>query len=313
MTTLTTLVVLFHPSDAQLARIVALRSQCDGVLAIDNSPQPDARAAVVLAQADIALLHHGNRNGIAGAFNRGLSVLFEQGADAVALFDQDSTAPAGYFAVMRDLCAPLRGQPFMAGPRIFDENDRRYLPELSSNGLSVKRLHLQNDAAVQRCAFLISSGCVISRAAFERLGRFDETLFIDHVDTEYCFRAMLRNVPLYVVPSLTLSHRIGARRRHQLGPFELTAMNHPGFRRYYSARNAMELGLRYGWRLPVALVPNLLTLWQIVQILLLEQDKLAKLGAITLGLYDGLFGRMGPLERTRPRLAAKAAHRAHHG
>jgi rhamnosyltransferase len=87
----------------------------------------------------------------------------------------------------------------------------------------------------------------------------------------------------------------------------MTTMNHPGFRRYYSARNAMQLALQYGLRLPVAVVPNLLTLWQIVQIVLAEQDKLAKLNAIALGLWDGLFGHMGPLEQTRPRLAAKAA------
>jgi rhamnosyltransferase len=313
MTTLHVLVVLFHPDAAQLARVVALRAQCEGMLVIDNSPLPDPRAAEVLAQADIALLHHGNLNGIAGAFNRGLSVLFGQSVDAVALFDQDSTAPEGFFAVMSGVCAPLHGQAFLAGPRIFDESDQRFLPELSTDGLTVRRLDLQHDTAVQRCAFLISSGCVISRAAFERLGRFDESLFIDHVDTDYCFRALLRNVPLYIVPSLTLSHRIGARCRHQLGPFELTSMNHPGFRRYYSARNAMELGLRYGMRVPVALVPNLLTLWQIVQIVLLEKDKLAKLSAIALGLCDGLLGRMGPLERTRPRLAAKAIHRTSHG
>jgi rhamnosyltransferase len=163
---------------------------------------------------------------------------------------------------------------------------------------------------LQRCAFLISSGCVISREAFARLGRFDEALFIDHVDTEYCLRALLRNVPVYVVPSLVLLHRIGSRRRHKLGSLELTTMNHPSFRRYYSARNAMQLALQYGLRLPVAIVPNVLTLWQIVQIVLLEKDKLAKLHAIALGLFDGFFGRMGPLERMRPRLAAKVAKTA---
>jgi rhamnosyltransferase len=311
MTILGALIILFHPDEAQLARVVAMRPLCDRLLAIDNSPLPDARAAKVLGEAGITLLHHGNRDGIAGAFNRGLSALFDQEADAVALFDQDSEAPAGYFEVMRDRCASMIGQAFLAGPRIFDENDQRFLPELKTSGLTVERLAIHADAALQRCAFLISSGSVISREAYARLGRFDETLFIDHVDTEYCLRALLSNVPVYVVPSLVLLHRIGSRRRHKLGPLELTTMNHPGFRRYYSARNAMQLALQYGLRLPVAIVPNVLTLWQIMQIVLLEKDKLAKLNAIAWGLFDGLFGRMGPLERTRPRLAASVAKVAH--
>ncbi|NML34425.1 glycosyltransferase family 2 protein [Paraburkholderia antibiotica] len=307
MTTLAALVVLFHPSDTQLARAVQMRASCDRLLVVDNSPQPDPRAAQVCGDAGIALLHHGNRHGIAGAFNSGLLRLYGDGADAVALFDQDSTAPAGYFDTMREQCALLEHRPFLMGPRIFDENDQRFLPELMTSGLAVKRLSLNADDPPQRCAFLISSGCVISRDAFAQLGRFDEALFIDHVDTEYCLRALLRNVPVYVVPSLVLLHRIGSRRRHRFGGFELTTMNHPGFRRYYSARNAMQLALQYGPRVPVAFVPNLLTLWQIAQIVLAEQDKLAKLQAIALGVIDGLFRRMGPLEHTRPRLAAKAA------
>jgi rhamnosyltransferase len=310
MTILGALIILFHPSEAQLARAVAMRSACDRLLVVDNSPSPDARAAMMLGEAGVALLHHGNRNGIAGAFNCGLSALFDSDVDAVALFDQDSEAPAAYFPVMRDRCASMSGRAFLAGPRIFDENDQRFLPELATSGLTVERLPIHADAALQRCAFLISSGCVISREAFARLGRFDEPLFIDHVDTEYCLRALLRNVPVYVVPSLVLLHRIGSRRRHKLGSLELTTMNHPSFRRYYSARNAMQLALQYGLRLPVAIVPNVLTLWQIVQIALLEKDKLAKLHAIALGLFDGFFGRMGPLERMRPRLAAKVARTA---
>ncbi|MFM0739480.1 glycosyltransferase family 2 protein [Paraburkholderia xenovorans] len=313
MTILGGLIILFHPSEAQLLRVVAMHAKCDRLLAVDNSPQPDSRAAAWLGEAGVALLHHGNCNGIAGAFNCGLDALFEQRVDAVALFDQDSEAPPEYFDVMRDRCASLSGAAFMAGPRIFDENDRRFLPELTTSGLGVERLSLRVDASVQRCAFLISSGCVISREAFVRLGRFDESLFIDHVDTEYCLRALLRNVPVYLVPALVLPHRIGARRRHTLGPIELTSMNHPAFRRYYSARNAMQLALQYGLRLPVAVVPNLLTLWQIVQIVLLEKDKLHKLGAIVLGVIDGLFGRMGPLARTRPWLAARAVRAARTG
>ncbi|KVC89270.1 rhamnosyltransferase [Burkholderia ubonensis] len=305
MTALGALVILYHPTDAQLASLDALRRASDALLVVDNSPQPDARAREACARDGIALLHHGNRGGIAGAFNAGLAALFRERVDAVALFDQDSTAPDTYFPAMRDVCAGLAPRAFLAGPRIFDENARSFLPELSTNGITLRRLNIEPGAAMQRCAFLISSGCVVSRDAYDTLGPFDETLFIDHVDTEYCFRALARNVPLYVVPSLVLTHRIGAKRRHALGPFAMTSMNHPWQRRYYSARNAVQLGIQYGLRFPVAIVPNLLTLWQIVQIALVERDKRAKLGGIALGIVDGLFGRFGPLERTRPRLAAR--------
>ncbi|WP_323120129.1 glycosyltransferase family 2 protein [Burkholderia alba] len=313
MTTLGALIILFHPTGEQLERIVALRRAADALVVVDNSPRPDPHARALAEREGIALLHHGNRGGIAGAFNVGLAALFGQGADAVALFDQDSAVPAPFFPMMRELCAGFGARPFIAGPRIFDENDGRFLPELMTSGVTVRRVPMEAGARMQRCAFLISSGSVLSRAAFERLGRFDEALFIDHVDTEYCLRALARDVPLYVVPSLVLPHRIGARQRHRLGPLRITSMNHPWYRRYYSARNAVQLGMQYGLRFPVAVVPSLLTVWQIVQIVLCERDKLAKLNGILVGVADGLLGRLGPLERTHPRWAARATEQARQG
>ena len=310
MTSLGAVVVLFHPTAEQIARVVELRRHCDGLVAVDNTPQPDDRLAAVFAEHDIALIHDGNRNGIAGAHNRGLRHQFERGADAVALIDQDSVLPADYVPVMRGICATLGSQPFMVGPRIFDEVVQAYLPVLETNGITVRQIDMREDAGIQRCALLISSGCVISRAAFAQLGPFDERLFIDHVDTEYCFRARAGDVSLYVTPALTLSHRIGDVRRQKLGPFEMITLNHPWSRRYYNARNAVQLLLRYGRRYPVVFLVNLFTLREIFHIALLEAAKPAKLIGIVLGLVDGLTGRLGPIEQARPRLAARFAHGA---
>ncbi|MGH8782707.1 glycosyltransferase family 2 protein [Paraburkholderia sp.] len=309
MTTLGALIVLFHPSKEELAHAVSLRTHCSSMLAIDNSPQPDVEAAAVLGASGVPLLHNGNRNGIAGALNRGLAQLFVAGADAVVLFDQDSSPPPEFFDVMRDTCSTLGAQPFLLGPRIYDDNEKRFLPEIVIDGLLVRRLRLDPGTRAQRCSFLISSGCVVSRRAFETLGNFVESLFIDHVDTEYCFRALLHNVPLYVIPQLVLPHRIGNKRRHRLGPFMLTSENHAPTRRYYTARNAMYIALKYGMRFPVAFSPNLWTLWQALQVLLFEADKIAKLRSILMGVADGLFGQLGPLETARPGLAAWLAHR----
>lgn len=307
------LIILYHPRDDQLARLRDVARDCDALVVVDNTPAASLAARRAADQDGYALLHHGNRGGIAGAYNAGLAELFARGMDAVALFDQDSAVPAPFFATMRDTCAGFATRCFLAGPRIFDENDRRYLPELATDGVTVRRLPMHADAPVQRCGFLISSGSVISREAYARLGRFDESLFIDHVDTEYCFRALARDVPLYVVPQLVLPHRIGNKRRHKIGPFEMSAMNHPWYRRYYSARNAVQLGMQYGLRFPVAIVPSLLTLWQVVQVVLCEDDKAAKLKGIAFGVSDGLFGRLGPLEQARPGWAARAGERVRHG
>ena len=306
-TLLGALVVLYRPTPQQLTHLLELCESGMPVLVVDNSPVPATSIADGLAAHGIEYLRNANRGGIAGAYNRGLTHLFERGVDAVALFDQDSLASADYFRVMSESCASLGARAFAIGPRIYDENIGRFLPQMYSNGFSIRTLVFEAGASLQRCSFLLSSGCVISRLAYERLGTFDEPLFIDHVDTEYSLRALQRGVPFYVEPRLTLSHRIGEKRQHRFGPIRFTSMNHPAFRRYYMARNGMHLCLQYTLSFPVALIPNFITLMQVCQVLLFESGKLAKLSGIACGIVDGMLGRLGPLEAARPRLAARLA------
>jgi rhamnosyltransferase len=301
------LIVLYRPTREHLAHLLALPMHGAPLLVVDNSPAYSVAIADALDAKGIEYLWNANRGGIAGAYNRGLARLFERGLGAVALFDQDSRVSADYFQVMRESCAVLGPRPFAIGPRIYDENLRRFLPQMRSNGLSIRTLIFEAGASLQPCSFLLSSGCVISCRAYDRLGAFAEALFIDHVDTEYSLRALLRGVQFYVQPRLTLLHRIGEKRQHRLGPIRLTSMNHPAFRRYYMARNGMHLCLQYVPSLPVALVPNLITLLQVLQVLLFESGKREKLSSIGCGMVDGLLGRLGPLEAARPRLAARLA------
>ena len=327
---LAALVVLFHPRAEHLDRLCELPAQRVRVLAVDNAPVPDHAAARRLRPHGIVVLHNGNQNGIAGGFNRGLAALFTDGADGadgVVLLDQDSVVPAGFFDTLAAFADGQGGRPLLAGPRILDEATGRFLPELAAGGLAVRRLRLgdgpepgegeregtgpatQPRQQAHRCAFLISSGCLITRAAYDRLGPFDAALFIDHVDTEYCLRALARDVALYVLPALVLRHRIGAGSRHRLGPLAVTTLNHAWPRRYYSARNAVHLAVRYGVRQRIAWVPTLLTFWQMLLIALFERDKARKLAAMLYGALDGLRGRLGAIEQSRPGLFVAPAAR----
>jgi rhamnosyltransferase len=275
---------------------------------VDNSNAEDSERAARLERDDIRYLFNGNAGGIAGAHNRGLEKLFSEGLDAVMLLDQDSRLGPDFVSRMTDACTALAGTPFAIGPRIYDENDGRFLPELYMGRFAMRLVRIEPGMAPQPCSLLVSSGLVVSREAYDVLGGFDELMFIDQVDTEYCIRAMTRSVQTYVHPGLVLAHRIGKKRWHRLGPLRFVSWNHAAFRRYYIARNGVYLSRRYITKLPTpAFVPNLFTVGQLIQILLFEMGKRDKALAIVCGWADGLVGRMGPLETARPKLAARLA------
>ena len=90
------LVVLFNPGDDDLKHLGELAAAFPQLrfLAVDNSPHSDPQRNARLRGQGIAVLHHGNRQGIAGAFNQGLDALFRRGVQGVLLLDQDSVPAA---------------------------------------------------------------------------------------------------------------------------------------------------------------------------------------------------------------------------
>ena len=67
---------------------------------------------------------------------------------------------------------------------------------------------------------VISSGTVATREVFDIAGNFDEGLFIDHVDAEWCIRCRARQIPIYVIPTAVMRHSIGSR-YVKLGPLTI--------------------------------------------------------------------------------------------
>jgi rhamnosyltransferase len=154
-----------------------------------------------------------------------------------------------------------------------------------------------------RCSSIISSGSVMSADTYRRLGPFLEDYFIDHVDTEYCFRAVTQNVPIYLNASLTLRHQISRRIDHTFLFIRLFEWNMTPLRQYYSARNCIHITRRYGPACPILILINIITLQQIVSISLFERDKYRKLLAMLAGIADGLRRRYGSFETCWPRFA----------
>lgn len=312
-------VVLFHPSAGQIERLIGLQSRLACLVVVDNSPCADITAATAspiarIAALGITCLPNGNRGGIAGAYNLGVAHLAAQALDAFVLLDQDSEPPEDFFETMARIAADRLAQGdarFMLGPRIYDVNAQRHLPALRGTDWTVRRLRIDPGAQQPlRCNFMISSGCVVSREAWASLGGWREDYVIDHVDTEYSLRASRRGVSMWLVPTLTLRHAIGRRISVRAFGLRISAMNHDAGRRYYLARNGLALAQAGHGRPAAVLLVNLVTLWQLAAVWLVERDKLLKTRALMAGLLDGLRGRGGPLETLRPGLAERCRQAA---
>jgi len=300
-------VVTYFPTDGQLANLHTLLRSCPRLCVVDNTPEAGDWHGT-LVEAGIAVLHNGNRGGIAGAFNRGIAELGARGAELFFLLDQDSVLPPGYFD---DMCKAAtsageraEGAAFLIGPLVHDTNLDALIPQFGLEGKRVYQFDLRKPFTepLVRCAFMISSGSLISRAAWTKIGRFDERYVIDHVDTDYCMRALRSDVPLYLNPAVVLRHQIGDLQARSLFGWKIHVINYPAARRYYITRNALDLSLAHVRAFPAILFINVYTLKQILPMLIFERDRLRKSLALMFGVLDGLLGRLGGIREARPRV-----------
>jgi rhamnosyltransferase len=300
-----TLVVLFNPSEAHVQNLFRLKRLCDSVVAVDNSPQLGVQLQGRIRAEGIDVLSNFNSGGVAGAYNRGLERLIEKGCQLLFIFDQDSTIPEDYFLRMLDSCLALGNSCFLIGPKVFDINVNRYLPAHLVHGFGVRAVPITDEKhGLVRCSSIITSGSVLSAETYRTLGPFREDYFIDHVDTEYSFRAASKGVPVYIDTSLVLKHEVGTRIDRKLLSLKLIQWNTSPMRQYYSARNCILVSRLYSAQFPILTLINVITIQQLVSVILYEEDKMDKLMAMGAGIIDGLQGRYGSLETRRPRSSA---------
>lgn len=286
---LAAIVTLFHPTKDQLENLRRLSSASglDLLILVQNSSEE-------LPALDIpksVLIKNGNIGGIAGAFNRGAHIAFEKGADTVVLLDQDSEVPKNFFPQMLHFMRQKNAE--MAAPDFIDVNSNTRGTYFKFGFWKLKKQPPNGDIESN---VAISSGTFISKYAFEITGDFREDLIIDHVDTDFNFRAYLVGINISINRSVLLEHSIGLRTQHHLfGILTIKPAHHSALRHYYRTRNGIALIIKYFAKSPA--LAWLIFKWIIHDILGLifyENNKITNLTASLRGIFHGIREKLGP-------------------
>lgn len=298
--------VSFHPDPGLPARIELILAQVGALVIVDNGSSGRELAVLEPLAADprVSVIANGANLGVARALNIGTRQAAGRGYEWALLLDQDSVLDAGMvdelIAVHALLPDPAHIAVLGSGFRdIHRPEPEPGEPSRAGTPLAAAPSELPWEAADS----VITSGSLLSLATLEDLGAFREEFFIDYVDADFCFRARARGYRIVRTRKPLMSHAIGASTRHAiLGIYRWTS-NHSAERRYYMARNDTVM-LKEHARLPWG-IWALKSLGRRVRtckkIVLYEDSKLSKVGAVARGWWDGLRGHLGP----RPRVARR--------
>ncbi|HYK56693.1 MAG TPA: hypothetical protein VEV15_09450, partial [Flavisolibacter sp.] len=186
-------VVLYNPGETVLSNIHTYYSYVQKIYIYDNTENP-LKTIDWSSFSKIEFYSDGRNKGLAETLNRAATKAIEDGYDWLLTMDQDS-----YFTqqAIDNYCHCFlkfrkKNMTALFGP-VFHRED----PGLPADG------------KWQEVDTLITSGTLLNLSLFNKIGRFDEALFIDSVDYDYCIRAKLAGFSIIQFSSVVLLHELG--------------------------------------------------------------------------------------------------------
>lgn len=276
--------VTYHPDGDFPKRLKKILPQVDRVVIVDNASSQKTRLMLYkLADNDNVEIIQNNKNiGLSSALNQGMQWLIEREYCWALTLDQDTIPCKNMVSHLSEIYTKCRQSDKIAiiGSNYYD---------LKNNEKIQFRFDSRNCSLWKEKKTLITSGSLISMAAFRVIGPFRDDFFIDHVDHEYCLRARSKGFKIILALKPTMQHTIGAQTEHRLIGFTIKTSNHTEQRCYFRSRNHVALMREYYLKEPIWVLKLLIAkIRSIVFIYLFEKDKLIKINSIIQGYKDGI-------------------------
>ena len=261
-------IVLYNPEKERLAEnIKSIYPQVDKLLLVDNCSN-NLDAVCPIFPEDVVIIRNEKNLGIATALNQIVQYALDNDYEWALTLDQDSVSAGNIGDVYRECIKKLPADVGMICCEIRDRN--AVLSDKSKVSMFVK--------------LCITSASMIRVCAWQKVGGFDDSMFIDSVDFDICINLDKHGWRIYQTFDTYILHEVGHSKVVKILGKEYLSLNHSPFRYYYIARNNIYLGRKYR-----TLLKNMRviarTLWTVF---LYEQNKLDKVIKILKGIGAGL-------------------------
>jgi rhamnosyltransferase len=268
-------VVLYHPEKEVLQNIQTYLPKLGTLLLIDNS-QPSSKhlfdQLLADTQGQIKYIHNSANEGIAKPLNQAAEYGIKNNFDWLLTMDQDSFFHPNHldrliqFTLQNDTSRIGIATPVHHTPKAL-------LPAFKEPFSEVR--------------ITMTSGNLLSLSAYQACGPFDENLFIDSVDHEYCLRLRKKGYKVIRVNNSILDHKLGDILYKKILLFKVKVTNHNTVRRYYIARNRLYVMFKYAFSEPVYFLKEAFQyIKDFMKICLIEDDKVKKLLQFVKGTGD---------------------------
>lgn len=232
-------VILYHPKQKDLENIVSYLPKVDKLYIYDNTENKKTKFTFE-DYSKIVYFSDFENKGLSLRLNQACNQAISDGFDFLMTMDQDSSFCVENINYYFDTIKNYSNKSTVG---LFG---LEYSPESKiANPITItaKEVHV-----------LITSGSVINLNNFNAIGGFDENLFIDGVDFDYCFASLKAGFKCILFENNYFNHSFGVKTKaasiKSLYLIKKEKQLHSPIRIYYIIRNMRYLEKKYGLLFP---------------------------------------------------------------
>ena len=216
-------VILYNPESSIVKNISSYIDQVEKLYAIDNSEKLDNSLIEKIKRLHkVEYIPNKTNLGIAAALNIGANKAIEEGFDYLLTMDQDSEASATLVTTLLEGFS-IDSKVALVSPIVYHRKG--------------KRVQQKTEKSFEQVISNWTSGSLLDLHVFKTSGGFDEKLFIDYVDHEFCLRLNKMGFKIFLCNKSFLKHDLGRIEEINLIFRKVYPTNHSAVRLYYRARN----------------------------------------------------------------------------
>ena len=268
------IIVAYHPDKRVIELVASSVKQFEQVFVIFNSEKTfsfdsDDKLHIKVNSENI---------GLSKALNQGVDLALKHldAIDWCVFFDQD-TLISPRFRLCLD--SSIRSLESTSRVGIIGQN------YVSAGG---EKTAYSVTALTEYRKAIVTSGSAIPSFIFRQIGGFDENLFIEGIDTEFCYRASAAGFPTFVSPDIVMRHGAGQDEVHFLLGRPINVSGHSPERYYLQWKNFVYVERKFSASVFKTSINLFYSLGRnFIVICLFERQRFSKLKACVKGLIAG--------------------------
>ena len=277
MRNIAAVIITYNTGNEFSKNVLSLKKHVGEVIVVDNGSNKETLSMLRGLKEEITLIELNENKGIAYALNRGIEYAVNNDFQWVLTLDHDSTVSDSMISNMLSVYNSI------------DESEKEKIVMLTPKHVEEKQMDVVSKSQENKWEYVlteITSGA-LTKADFYKNELYDEKLFIDLVDHDYCLRINSMGYKIIRVNSAILIHNLGESIQKKILGITITPTNHSALRRYYMSRNRKYIWNKYRGTFKEWVIKDKIRfLNEIVKIIAFEDEKLNKLKMIKLGLND---------------------------